>query len=93
MQSLKCRRSVKRSPSRLAEAPSQAESSFCLGLFQLKVEIWVSARVPDRHHFNRGWVALYAIVEIVLNFAQENAAHARKLDIGGGRSYGRLSAD
>lgn len=77
----------------LGRSLPQAESSFRLGLFQLKVEIWVSARVPDRHHFNRGWVALYAIVEIVLNFAQENAAHARKLDIGGNRSYGRLGAN
>jgi hypothetical protein len=57
------------------------------------VEIWVSARVPDSHHFNHWRLALHAIVEVVLNYAQENAAHTRKLDVGRDRSYLRLSAD
>jgi hypothetical protein len=64
----------------LDRSPSQTER-----VVLLKVEIGVTARVPDRHYLHRGRVAPYAIVEIVLNFAQQDAAHAGKRDIRGDR--------
>lgn len=57
----------------------------------LQGEIRVSAGMPERHDLDSSRLVFQAVVKVVPNLAQMNAAHTWQFDVGRRRSYVRLS--